>query len=380
MSNTDLAQATDVQAFPCSIVRGGTSRALIFREADLPTDAAERSAVLMAAVGSGDPRQIDGLGGADQLTSKVAVIGPSTRSDADADYTFGQVGIDEAGIDLAGNCGNISAAAALFAAGETFVTRTEPFTRVRLHNTNTRRILTTWVPVEKGVVARDGDYVMPGVAQPGVEIRLDFAATAGTQTGRLLPTGNPIDLLEVPELGRTVEVSIVDAAKLAVYFDMAEIGLRPSDHPDEVDSDVLARFVAVHRAAAALLDLDLALELPRPTAMAAPVPYPLYTGDRIIEPDEIDVVGRWVGHMAPPMRVRKAFAGTGAVTTAIAARIPGTIVHRLARPNDKDEVRIGHPSGVFAVRVVGEPDDLREVTFSRSARLIASGTTFVRVP
>ena len=176
-------------------------------------------------MGSPDPRQIDGLGGADPLTSKICIIGPGAQHDADVDYTFGQVGIEEPFVALTTNCGNLSAAVGVYAIEEGYVAAQEPTTTVRIYNTNTKQILLAHVPVRAGRPAVTGDYAIPGVPGTGAEIRLDFSRTTGSTTGKLLPTGNRRDQLFVPKLGRSVEVSIVDVAKPTLYFRAEEVGI-----------------------------------------------------------------------------------------------------------------------------------------------------------
>jgi len=199
----------------CVIMRGGTSKGLFLRANDLPSDPQKRDRVILALFGSPDPRQIDGLGGADILTSKVIIVGPPTRPDADLDYTFGQVSITEPFIDYDINCGNLSAAVGVYAIEEGWVRATEPVTRVRMHNTNTRKVLIAEVPVVDGVPQVEGELAIDGVPGTGAEIVLDYAQSVGASTGRLLPTGQPSEKIHVPALDRAVPVSVVDVANCA---------------------------------------------------------------------------------------------------------------------------------------------------------------------
>src|ERR1700691_2280170 len=174
----------------CVIMRGGTSKAVFLREADLPPEGNERLQVILAIFGSPDPRQIDGLGGADPLTSKVCIIGPDAEHGTDVTYTFGQVGIEEPFVSLTTNCGNLSAAVGVYAIEEGLVAPHEPYTAVRIYNTNTRQILVVHVPVRNGAPVVLGDYAIPGVPGTGAEIRMDYSRTTGSTTGKFLPTGN----------------------------------------------------------------------------------------------------------------------------------------------------------------------------------------------
>src|SRR5919109_2254464 len=150
-----------------AIIRGGTSKGVYLLADDLPRDPSARDNVILSIFGSPDPRQINGLGGADPLTSKVAIIAPSKRADADVDYTFGYVGIEKAVVDYEGNCGNISQGVGPFAVDEGLVAVKEPVTRVRIFNTNTKKIIEAEVPVSGGKAITDGDFVLHGVPGSG---------------------------------------------------------------------------------------------------------------------------------------------------------------------------------------------------------------------
>ena len=171
-------------------MRGGSSKALFLRESDLPADQIERTKLILALFGSPDKRQIDGLGGSDYLTSKCAVMGPPTHPDADVDYTFLQVSVENPIVSYDINCGNISAGAGLYAVQEGYVTPTDPETLVRVYNTNTGKILRMFIPTENGKPITDGGFSIDGVPGSGAEIRLDFSQTSGAATDELLPTGH----------------------------------------------------------------------------------------------------------------------------------------------------------------------------------------------
>jgi 2-methylaconitate cis-trans-isomerase PrpF len=365
-----------LRGYSAVLMRGGTSKAVFFEESALPGPGPDRDRIVLAAFGSGDPRQIDGLGGADVLTSKVAIIGPPTRPDADVDYTFGQVGIAESVIDWNGNCGNISSAVGVYAIEAGHVTPVEPTTSVRVHNTNTGSMLRLLVPVSDGAPEVDGDFAISGVQGTGAEIRLDFAATAGATTGSMLPTGSATDELDVPGVGR-LTVSIVDVAKLAVFFRAEDLGLTGIEQPAAFDPSLLARFERIQQAAAALVGVEPGTGMPRPVAVAPAQDF-RRLGDHVdsVAADEVDFVGRWV--VVPPPRVHKAFAGTGAVCTGVAAHVEGSVVHQVRTPGRGAVVRIGHPSGVFPVRVELEGTELREASFSRTARRLLEGTVYVK--
>src|SRR5262249_7167882 len=192
--------------------------------------------VLGGGVGSPDPngRQLDGLGGGISSLSKVAVVGPPSRADADVDYTFGQVEVTRAFVDYRGNCGNISSAIGPFAIDEGLVPAREPETLVRIHNTNTGKLIHARVPVVGEQAAVRGDFVLPGVAGTGARIALDFLDPGGAVTGRLFPTGHAREVLDVPGLG-PVTVSLVDATNPVVFVRAKDLGLEGTEHPDLLD-------------------------------------------------------------------------------------------------------------------------------------------------
>src|SRR5262249_18891855 len=190
----------------------------VFHRRDLPADRAAWDGIFLAALGSPDPngRQLDGLGGGISSLSKIAVVGPPTAAHADVDYTFGQVEVTRAAVDYRGNCGNISSAIGPFAIDEGLVAAREPITVVRIHNTNTRKLIHAHVPVDRSEAAVRGDFSLDGVPGTGARVQLDFLDPGGAVTGRLLPTGRALDALDVPELG-TIAASLVDATNPMVF-------------------------------------------------------------------------------------------------------------------------------------------------------------------
>ncbi len=244
-------------ALPAVFMRGGTSRAVMFHARDLP----ERVAwdpIFLAAMGSPDPngRQLDGMGGGISSLSKICILAASDRADADIDYTFAQVQIREAAVDYRANCGNMSSAVGPFAVDEGLVQTTGDTAVVRIFNTNTGKIIRSTFPLRNGRAAMDGDLAIPGVAGTGAPIRLDFLSPGGSLTGRLLPTGNVRDWLELPGLG-SIEVSIVDAAKPCVLLRARDLGLSGTELPDWLDANpaLLGRLEAIRRAAALAIGL-----------------------------------------------------------------------------------------------------------------------------
>lgn len=231
-----MTVASQQTAVRCVIMRGGTSKGLYFHADDLPPGGDARDRVLKRLMGSPDILQIDGLGGSRPVTSKVAIIAPSARGDADVDYTFGQVDIERDLIGYVGNCGNISSGVEPFAIDEGLVAATEPTTTVRIYNTNTDKVLVAQVPVTEGRARVTGDCVIAGVPGSGAEIVMDYSATAGAVSGRLLPTGHASDPMTLED-GRSFDVTLCDVGNPCVFVAATDLGLSGSELPEAISSD-----------------------------------------------------------------------------------------------------------------------------------------------
>ena len=372
----------------CVIMRGGTSRGLYIMRNELPQEPALRDRVILRLYGSPDVRQIDGLGGADPLTSKLAIIGPATRDDADVDYTFAQVSIPEAFVDYAGNCGNISAGVGPFAIDEGLVQAVEPVTTVRIHQTNTHCIIVAEVPVANGKAVVEGDYHIDGVPGSGARIGLDFSDTAGAVTGKLLPTGQPVDHLDVPGVG-PIDVSIVDAGTPCIFVRATDMGIKGTETPAQIDADrdLNERIERVRGTAAARVGIvkrweDAAKEspyLPFFVLVSPPADYLDFTTGRTVKATEVDFVAR----LLFMLKMHKAYAVTGTVCTGAAAKIPGTLVYEAARPETRGRslVLIGHPAGVIdieaAVEREGDEFKLVRASVGRTARRLMEGYALI---
>ena len=377
----------------CVIMRGGTSKAVFLKEADLPRDASERRRVILRIFGSPDSRQIDGLGGADPLTSKVAIIGPPRLNNpravhTDLTYTFGQVEIGTPEIDYVSLCGNISSAVGAFAIYEGMLEPIEPITIVRAYNTNLDRVLRIEVPVCGTRPLEAGDYVVAGVPGSGARIMVDLADTAGGATGSLLPTGNAIDCLEVEGVG-PVDVSLVDIGNAHVFVRARDVGIAGTETAAEIDaqSDLRERLERIRAAAAhrigMLLDITRSRQdtpaTPLLAMISAPADYRNDIAGTDVRSDQCDVVSR----LMFMQQMHKTYAGTSTVCTGVASRIPGTIVHEATRPvsHAGDTLRIGHPAGVIEtearVERAGGGYEVRRATLGRTARRIMEGYAFV---
>lgn len=377
----------------CVIMRGGTSKAVFLKEADLPVDEAERTRTILAVFGSPDRRQIDGLGGADPLTSKLAIIGPARLSDPRAanthlTYTFGQVEIAHPDIDWLSLCGNISAAVGAFGVYEGYVMPTAPLTEVRVFNTNLKRVLTIEVPVADGRPVETGSYVVPGVPGTGAKILIDFADTAGAATGNLMPTGNAVDRIEVPEVG-AIDMSLVDIGNAHVFVRAKDVGLTGTEAPSQIDADtgLRDRLERIRGVAAERMGMIKQAARSREESPATPIlgivsPPASYQSEITsgeVNGDDVDLVSR----LMFMQQTHKTYAGTSTVCTGVASRLPGTLVHEVTRMQTRDSVtvRIGHPAGVIETETRldlsnGAPV-VRRATLGRTARRIMEGYVFV---
>lgn len=371
---------------PCTIMRGGTSKAIFLRAADLPQDPAVRERVILAVFGSPDRRQIDGLGGADPLTSKLAIVAPAEMDgDIDVIYTFGQVAIDEAQVDWHSLCGNITSAVGLYAVEDGLANVTEPITRVSVFNTNLERKLWVEVPVDAHGPVRQGNYAIPGVPGTGAKITIDFKDTAGAATGALLPTGNPVDMLDVPGFG-SIAVSLLDCGNAHVFVRARDVGLRGTESTDEIDADsaLLTRLEAIRAAAAVRMGMldDAARSVAATPAtpilaiVSPPAAYAVGKGGQEVDEDSVDLVSRALFMQ----QAHKAYPGTSTVCTGVGVCVPGTLLHEAARQRTRgaSSIRIGHPSGVIETEteIVARNGrfEVRRATLGRTARRILDGT------
>lgn len=351
-------------AIPCILMRGGTSKGPYFRPADLPADVAARDRVLLAAMGSPDARQIDGIGGADTLTSKVAIVGPSAREGVDVDYLFAQVSVTEAVVDTSPSCGNILAGVGPFAIERGMVPVTGGLTRVVIYNTNTDALIEALVATDGAGVVYDGDTAIAGVPGTAAAVRLNFMDIVGSKTGRLLPTGALREEID------GVEVTLIDVAVPMLIFRAADLGKSGHETPAELDADraFFARMEAMRLEAGRRMGLgDVSGRvIPKVAMLAAP---------------------RAGGHVAAryfvPHKAHAAFAVTGALCVSTVAMLEGAVSDGLAlRPEGDDrEVLIEHPSGMIdvALRTRGAGAGLEVVSAGaiRTARKLFAGEVYV---
>jgi 2-methylaconitate cis-trans-isomerase PrpF len=374
---------------PAVFMRGGTSNAVVFHARDLPRERVLWDEVFLAAIGSPDPygRQLDGMGGGVSSVSKVCVVGPPTRPDADIDYTFAQVQVKEAKVDYGANCGNMSSAMGPFAVDEGVVKIYGKEALVRIHNTNTKKMIWARFILDDGQAAVDGDLAIPGVAGTGAPVRLEFRDPGGATTGKLLPTGNVADMLEVPGVGK-LRVSMVDAANATVFVRAADLGLTGTEMPDEIESsaELMAKLGEIRLAASVAMGIaanrDEALQkkaVPFVGFVAAPGDARMLSGEMLAAADA-DLTARMLSNGQP----HRALPLTVTLCTAVAARITGSVVHEAARPggDPQAELRIAMPSGILTVAASVEKKSgewhAEQGAFYRTQRRLFEGHVFVR--
>lgn len=365
-------------AVPAVFVRGGTSKGLLFHARDLPSDPAERDALLLRALGSPDPygRQLDGMGGGSSSLSKAAVIGPPTRPDADVDYTFAQIAVDAPVVDLGANCGNLSAAVGPFAVDEGLVQVADGEALVRIHNTNTGKVVHARFAVRDGRATVEGPLAVPGVAGTGAPVQLDFLDPAGSRTGALLPSGSAVDDLDLPD-GRTVRASLVDAGNPLVVLCADELGLTATEHPDQLDADrdVCAVLDHLRRQGGVRMGLaarpeDVPLSNPKIAIVAPP------TDATSLDGHPVSAAGHDLAvRMVSMQRTHRAVTVTGALCLGVAARVPGTVVHEIA--GSAERVRLGTPSGVLVVDAAMDGDRPVAASLLRTQRRLMQGEVTV---
>ena len=375
---------------PAVFMRGGTSKGLFFRAEDLPSDPAVRARFILRATGSPDPnlRQLDGMGGGISSLSKVMIVSRSGREGVDVDYRFAQIAVGEPVIDRTANCGNLSAAVGVFAVEAGLVGPPDGEAVLRMFNVNTRKRVDCVLRIAGGHAKVHGDFAIAGVAGTGAPIRLDFLEPGGAGTGALLPTGVPMDMLELPD-GTSVAASIVDATNLCVFVRAADMGLAGTELPAEIRSklSVLTRLEAIRGAAAVKAGLAATAQeaaqaspsSPKIAMVTAAADAATLSGEGLRAGAcdiQVRMIAMGLPHLAIPL--------TGALCVGVAAKIAGTLVQECARPVAAGEAfRVGHGSGVLPVEaVVTRRRDgwfAERTSVYRTARVLMEGRVFAPV-
>ena len=377
---------------PATYLRGGTSKGVFFHVQDLPEAARRpgpaRDALLLRTLGSPDPygKQIDGMGNASSSTSKAVILSRSTRPGHDVDYLFGQVSIDQPFVDWSGNCGNLSAAVGPCAIHMGLVVPPQDgLCTVRIWQANIGKTIVAHVPITHGQVQETGDFALDGVTFPAAEVALEFMEPADDGEGAMFPTGNVVDMLEVPGVG-TFQATLINAGIPTIFLNARDLGYTGTELQGAINGDpaALAHLEAIRAHGAVKMGLiqDLSeaatrQHTPKIAFVAPPASYTASSGKRV-EAQDIDLLVR-----ALSMGVlHHAMMGTAAVAIGTAAAIPGTLVNRAAGGGERNAVRFGHPSGTLRVgaeaRQVDGQWQVTKALMSRSARILMEG--WVRVP
>ncbi len=352
-------------AIPCVLMRGGTSKGPYFLARDLPAEPGLRERVLLAVMGSPDLRQIDGLGGSHPLTSKVAVVGPPSRPDADVDYLFVQVVVDQPRADLGQNCGNMLAGVGPFAIEQGLVAAAGNVTRVRIHMVNSGDVAVATVQTPGGVVRYDGDAAIDGVPGTAAPIVLDFLDVAGTTCGALLPTGNACDRVE------GVDATLIDNGMPVVVVRAADLGVSGAETPADMEgnTELKARVEAIRLAAGRLMNLgDVSKKtMPKVSLVSSPTDGGVISTRTFI-----------------PHRVHEAIGVLGAVSVATACILPGSAAAPVARVTGGGAMQrldVEHPTGSFTVEIELDPTTegiaVKRSALLRTARKLMSGDVYI---
>jgi 4-oxalomesaconate tautomerase len=354
----------DLRPIQATLFRGGTSKGPLFLASDLPRDKDTLDAVLLAAMGSPHKRQVDGIGGAESLTSKVVIVSRSSRNDADVDYLFAQVNPESPLVDYKSNCGNMLSAIAPFAVENGLVAANGRKTTVRIYNVNTDSLVESTIDTEDGAVSYEGDAAIDGVPGTSAPVIENFAKTVGSKTKKLLPTGHLTETID------GVEVSCIDVAVPTVMMNADSLGIEGNETKVALDacSDLIARLNRIRVEAGRRMDMGDCTDyvVPKPLLLSAP-----RNSGTITSRDFV------------PYNCHATHSVTGAIALAVACVLPGTLANRIARvPLDVlTTVGIEHPSGRMDIDVEGMMRDgsfvLIQANLLRTTRRLFSGTVFI---
>lgn len=382
---------------PATYMRGGTSKGVFFNLNDLPKEAQvpgkARDQILLRVIGSPDPygKQIDGMGGASSSTSKTVILSKSAQPDHDVDYLFGQVAIDRPFVDWSGNCGNLTAAVGSFAISNGLVSAEKipenGICTVKIWQVNIQKTIIAHVPITNGQVQETGDFELDGVTFPAAEVQIEFLDPAddGEDGAAMFPTGNVVDELEVPDIGR-FQVTLINAGIPTIFMCASDLGYEGTELQDHINNDVeaLVKFEKIRAYGAVKMGIiqhiDEAVQrqhTPKIAFVSAPKNYVSSSG-KTIQADEIDLTVRALSMG----KLHHAMMGTAAVAIGTAAAIPGTLVNLASGGGEKKSVRFGHPSGTLRVGAEAEKINdqwtVKKAIMSRSARVLMEG--WVRIP
>ena len=342
-------------------------------------------------MGDPDPKQIDGMGGTVSSNNKIVIVWKSEEPNVDVEYLVGQVIVGKSQVDYKSNCGNMTAAVAPYAVEEGMLPVVEPITTVRMLNKNTDKYINVTVPIdpETHSFAQNGECEIAGVDGTAAELKVNFLNPAGSKTGKLLPTGKTLDVLDIPGYGK-IEATILDVSNPLVIVRAEDINMKGTELPDEVNQnkEACALLEKIRGAAACIMgfakDLKDATEnspaVPKVGFFTTPVSYTDIEG-KIVKAGSMDICARVIS----VFKCHKACPLTSASAISVASKLEGSIIQKTLGMNDKETVRIGHPSGVMTMvpTIIKHGDDMSQtevpgVAVQRTARRIMEGTLFVR--
>lgn len=381
-----------MRKFKTVFMRGGTSKGCLFKKDDLPADQKEWDDIFLQVMGSPDPKQIDGMGGTVSSNNKIVVIWQSQEPDVDIEYLVGQVIVGKRQVDYKSNCGNMTAAVPAFCVEEKMVDITEPVTTVRMLNRNTDKYINVDVPIDPVTHSfrQDGDCSIAGVDGTAAELRVDFLNPAGAKTGKLLPTGNVTDVLDIPGFG-PVETTIIDVSNPIVLVRAEDIGMKGTELPEEINGNRKVMDLLEKIRGAACVKMGFAKDLkdatdhqpavPKVGFVTAPASYTDMEGN-VVEAKQMDVLARVIS----VFKCHKAIPLTAASSVAVAKFLDGTIANQITGSSEeKNIVRIGHPSGVMTMvpTVIKKSKNMADaevpgVAVQRTARRIMDGYVYIR--
>ena len=379
-----------MRMFPVVYMRGGTSKGCLFHREDLPEDSKEWDEIFLQVMGNPDPKQMDGMGGTVSSNNKIVIIWKSALPNVDIEYLVGQVIVGKKQVDYKSNCGNMTAAVPAYAVEEGMVPIVEPVTTVRMLNKNTDKYINVTVPIDPRThtFAQEGDCHIAGIDGTAAELKVNFLDPAGAKTGKLLPTGKALDVLEID--GRKIEATILDVSNPLVLVRAEDVGLQGTELPAQVDADKEASALLEKIRGAAAVKMGFARDLEDATAhspavpkvgfFTAPVSYTDIAGNRV-DAGQMDLCARVIS----VFKCHKACPLTAASSIAVAAFVQGSIIEKTLgrQPEGRQAIRLGHPSGVMnvypdlEVREEGNLD-VKGVAVQRTARRIMDGTIYIR--
>lgn len=379
-----------MRKFPVVYMRGGTSKGCLFHREDLPEDSKEWDEIFLQVMGNPDPKQMDGMGGTVSSNNKIVIIWKSALPNVDIEYLVGQVIVGKKQVDYKSNCGNMTAAVPAYAVEEGMVPIVEPVTTVRMLNKNTDKYINVTVPIDPRThtFAQEGDCHIAGIDGTAAELKVNFLDPAGAKTGKLLPTGKALDVLEID--GRKIEATILDVSNPLVLVRAEDVGLQGTELPAQVDADKEASALLEKIRGAAAVKMGFARDLEDATAhspavpkvgfFTAPVSYMDIAGNRV-DAGQMDLCARVIS----VFKCHKACPLTAASSIAVAAFVQGSIIEKTLgrQPEGRQAIRLGHPSGVMTVypdlEVREEGNlDVKGVAVQRTARRIMDGTIYIR--